>query len=84
MIVQPKRRRPVPADGIVNTRFRVGVHNVTLSTSLVRRGTMAVWEPARPKEIPDAMKTQFLRGKKKHAQKLADISRNSITMEEEV
>lgn len=83
--MRPQRKRPVPADFIVRTQFLVAEHSVTLSTSLLRQpaSTISIWEPAKPKELSDLMKTQFLRGKKKHAQKLADISQNTVSMQEE-
>lgn len=84
--VKPQRNRPMPGSWIVNTRFRVGPHMVTMSTVLNRRPAQsyAVWEPARPREFPEEFRTQFLRGKTKHAQKLADISQNTVSMNEDV
>jgi hypothetical protein len=83
--VHPKRKRPLPADYMVNTQFLVAEHSVTLSTALNQRPitTISIWQPAKPKELSDLMKTQFRRGKMKHAQKLADISQNTVSMQEE-
>lgn len=84
-LIKPKQKRPVPPGAVIETRGQVGIHTVALVTRGNKPASMEIiWTPGRPpaSQFLPAFQTKFRELQMKHAQKLADITQQTVTFKE--